>query len=296
MTAPEIDPAVRAKQRLLIGPWVHAISRDGKTGELDFGKEAGVDLQELARRWFDHQLKGVDNGIGREAPVRIFVMGENRWRDEQEWPLARTRYTDFHLHSGGNANTLEGDGWLNTQPATDESPDVFVYDPLDPAPSSPDGPYDQRQVEGRPDVLVYSTSPLKAKLEVTGPVRAELYAASSAPNTDFTAKLVDVYPDGRAIELCQGIIRAAFREGETNPTNIRPGTVYRYEIDLWATSNVFLPGHRIRLELSSSSFPKFDRNLNTGGPADSDSVAVSAEQRVFHNREYRSRLILPVIE
>ena len=149
--------------------------------------------------------------------------------DEQEWPLARTRYTDFHLHSGGNANTLDGDGWLNTQPAQDESPDVFLYDPIDPAPSSPDGPHDQRKVEGRPDVLIYSTSPLKAKLEVTGPVRAELYAASSAANTDFTAKLVDVYPDGRAIELCQGIIRAAFREGETNPTNIRPGTVYRYD-------------------------------------------------------------------
>ena len=296
MTSKDIDPGIRGKQKLLIGPWVHSLSKDGKVGEMDFGKDAVVDMQELELQWFDSQLKGKDTGITNQDPVRIFVMGENVWRNEKEWPLARTKYRNYYFHSGGRANTLKGDGVLDTINPDKEKPDRFVYDPGNPVSSSPDSPTGQNAVEEREDVLVYSTALLPEAVEVTGPVEVLVYASSSAPNTDFTAKLVDVYPDGKAIRLCDGIIRASFRDGDTNTSNIEPDKIYIYRIDLWATSNVFKKGHRIRVEISSSNFPRFNRNLNTGGNCATDSTWVEAQQTLYHSKEYPSCIVLPVIE
>ena len=303
MTGPNIDPEIRKKQKLLIGPWIHGISTDRNVGELDFGEESLINIPELQLRWFDNQLKGIDNGISEKGPVTIFVMGDNKWRDEKEWPLARTRYTRYYVHSRECANSLYGDGFLDTAYPEREIPDRFIYDPANPVPTDTaknyngftHGPRDQQIIEKRKDILVYSTAPLKNEIEVTGPVKTILYAASTAKNTDFTAKLVDVYPDGRSIRLCDGIIRASFRNGQQNISNIEPETVYKYEIDLWATSNVFRKGHRIRIEISSSNFPRFDRNLNTGRNFATDSTWVKAEQSIYHSREYPSHIILPVI-
>lgn len=305
MTAANIDPQIRKKQKLLIGPWAHAITPDGKVGDLDFGKDALINLPEIQFRWFDSQLKGIDNGIMEEAPVKIFVMGENKWRKEQEWPLARTQYRNYYFHSGGKANTLTGNGTLSGDLPKNEPPDRYTYDPANPVPSAvgnklfdpfTDGPRNHLEIEKRQDVLVYSTPPLKSPIEVTGPVSAVIYASSSAPNTDFTAKLLDVFPDGNAYRMCDGIIRASFRDPLSAPSNIKPDSVYRYEIDLWATSNVFQKGHRIRVEISSSNFPHFDRNLNTGRNFATDSTYVTARQTIYHNRDYPSHIVLPVIE
>lgn len=305
MTGDDIDPGLRARQRLLVGPWNHGVGNRTKVGEFDFGETAKVDIRELQLRWFDSQLKGVDNGILGEPPVRIFTMGVNRWREEWEWPLARTQYTRYYLNSNGKANTLHGDGELHSSPPEDDAVDTFIYDPENPVPSHADttsfnpfrvGPHDQTSIEERSDVLVYTSDLLDEDLEVTGPVEVILYATSSATNTDFTAKLVDVYPDGRAINLCDGIIRASYRNGVTETSNIEPGKVYEYRIDLLATSNVFRRGHRFRVELSSSNFPRFDRNLNTGLPAATDTTWVKAEQKIHHSREYPSCIVLPIIE
>jgi putative CocE/NonD family hydrolase len=295
MTNPGMDPAIRGKQRLMIGPWVHSMGRR-QVGELDFGEDAVFNSREFRLRWFDSQLRGIDNGMEGEPPVRIFVMGTNRWRYENEWPLARTEYKSYYLHSRGSANTLDGDGLLDTRPPGKEQPDRFRYDPSRPVPTiGTMGPYDQRRVEERQDVLVYTSPELKNDLEVTGPVKAMVYTSSSALNTDFTAKLVDVYPDGRAIRICEGIIRADHRNPGDPPSNIIPGKIYPYQIDLWATSNVFLKGHRLRVEISSSNFPRWDRNLNTGRYFATDTTMTTAEQVVYHDQGYPSHLILPVI-
>ena len=295
MTAPEIDPEIRSKQKLLIGPWVHSMGRR-KVGELDFGEEAVFDSTPFRLRWFDNQLKGMDNGVLEEPPVKIFVMGINKWRFENEWPLSGTDYQNFYFHSKGKANTLNGDGLLDKKQPKKEITDQFIYHPEDPVTTiGTMGPYDQRPVEERPDVLVYTTPPLKKDLEVTGPVKAVLFASSSAVNTDFTARLVDVYPDGRAIRICEGIIRADHRDQDVPPSPIVPGKIYEYSIDLWATSNVFLEGHRMRVEISSSNFPRFDRNLNTGFYFARDTTMVDAEQTIYHNQVYPSHIVLPVI-
>jgi putative CocE/NonD family hydrolase len=239
----------------------------------------------------------LDNGVAEEPPVRIFVMGINRWRFENEWPLARTDYQNYYFHSGGNANTREGDGRLETRLPGKESKDNFDYHPEDPVPTiGTMGPYDQRAVEERPDVLVYTTPKLNNDLEVTGPVKAIIYASSSAVNTDFTAKLVDVYPDGRAIRICEGIIRADHRDPDAPPSNILPGKIYEYQIDLWATSNVFMKGHQVRVEISSSNFPRFDRNLNTGKYFATDTTMTTAKQIIYHGRDYPSHITLPIID
>jgi len=296
MTAPDIDPEIRAEQKLLMGPWIHG-SESRLTGDLDFGEDAEFDTRELTLRWFDSQLKGITNGIMQEPPVRIFVMGENAWRDEYEWPLARTDYRKYYFHSNGNANTLSGDGTIDTDVPGNEPPDTFVYDPEDPVITpGRDEPIDQREVEARKDVLVYSTGILKESIEATGPVKVILYASSSAMNTDFTAKLVDVCPDGRAIRLCEGIIRASFRNPEAPPSAIQPNKVYKYNISLWSTSNLFKEGHQIRVEISSSNFPRFDRNLNTGIFPAIDTTFEKATQTIYHSREYPSCIVLPVIE
>jgi putative CocE/NonD family hydrolase len=258
----------------------------------------------MAIRWFNYWLKGINSGVAEEKPVHIFVMGDNVWREEDDWPLARAKYTSFYLHSGGRANTLNGDGTLSRiSPASEQHSDSFVYDPNDPVPTrggsllgpNPTGPCDQRPVETRQDVLVYTSAPLAEDLEITGPLSARLFAASSATDTDFTVKLVDVWPNGYAQNIQDGIIRARYRGSRTHPSLLTPGEVYEYTIDMWATSYVVKPGHRLRVEVSSSNFPHYDRNLNTGGPLFKESNFKQATQTIFHDAAHPSRVILPII-
>ena len=300
---------VRRGQKLLIGPWHHATPGPDVSGEVAFGlmaADGAIDVNGLHLRWYDYWLKGIDNGILDEPPVRIFVMGDNAWRYEQEWPLARTQYVDYYFHSGGKANTLNGDGSLSPTSPGAEPPDVFLYDPRDPVPTRggglccnasflPGGAFDQGSIEARPDVLVYTSPPMEQDLEVTGPVAVTLYAASSATDTDFTAKLVDVSPCGCTRNLTDGIIRARYRESLSTPVLIEPGTVYQYTIDVVATSNVFKTGHRIRVEVSSSNFPRFDRNPNTGRQPWEEKELRPAVQTVLHGDQYPSHITLPII-
>ena len=299
----------RRGQKLVIGPWVHGGSPVSVSGEYNFGTRAGalaLDLQGQILSHYDYWLKGEDNGFVDQPPVRIFVMGENVWRYEDSWPLDRAANTRYYLRSGGRANTLNGDGALSLDSSNSEPPDVFAYNPLDPAPTRGGqlccdpafmaaGAYDQRPVEARPDVLVYSTPPLERDTEVTGPVTVTLYASSSARDTDFTAKLVDVSPDGYARNLTDGIIRARYRNPRSPASLLQPGQVYEFNIDLWATSNLFRKGHQIRVEISSSNFPRFDRNTNTGEPIGTDGDFVSALQTVHHTAEYPSHVTLPIV-
>jgi putative CocE/NonD family hydrolase len=296
------DRAVRRNQFVIIGPWAHGVGVR-KVGELDFGDAAILDVGKVQFEWFQYWLKNEETNVEDWPAYRLFVMGENRWRDENEWPLKRTQYTRYYLHSLGHANSRNGDGVLDTQEPTQEEADEFTYDGDDPVPTTggnnltgaPIGPFDQSAVEERPDMLVYTTKPLEADVEVTGPVSMILYAASSAPDTDFTAKLVDVHPDGKAYNICDGILRARYRQGREKPTLLEPGKVDRYEIDLWATSNLFRAGHCIRVEVSSSNFPRFDRNPNSGKPFGTDTELLTAEQAVYHDAEHPSHLLLPVI-
>jgi len=296
----------RTHQRLLIGPWAHLFPyttpTSKGTGDIDFGSHALINLHEIQLRWFDYWLKGSDTGILKDPPIKLFVMGENVWRDEQEWPLARTRYTPYYLHSQGKANSLRGDGRLNPLRPSEEPPDRFVYDPAHPVPTHggntliiSTGVQNQRQVEERQDILVYTSEPLTEPLEVTGPLVVKLFAATSVPDTDFTAKLVEVRPDGYAHNLADGIIRARYRESRSRPSFLTPGTVYEFTIDLWATSHVFFPGHRIRVEISSSNFPRFDRNLNTGEDQATGTRFQTAQQTIFHDHRYPSHILLPLI-
>jgi hypothetical protein len=300
----------RRNQRLIIGPWSHT-NWSGSFPEREFGAAASstaLDLTGVQLRWFDRWLKEVDNGIEAELPVTIFVMGIDEWRNEADWPLPDTQYRPHYLHSAGHANTLHGDGTLSLELPGDEPPDVYLSNPLRPVPTlggqvilpggNATGPRDQRDVEVRDDVLVYSTPALDRPVEVTGPIELHLFVASSAHDTDFTGKLVDVYPDGRAIILTEGILRARYRHSFAESELLEPETIYELHLDLWGTANVFAPGHRIRLEVSSSNFPRFARNSNTGG----DIVHETADQyqpainRIFHSAEYPSRLMLPIIE
>jgi putative CocE/NonD family hydrolase len=309
MRAGAATPAARAAQRLTVGPWQHFMPFDNKVGEWNFGQRAAaatLDWDGLLLRWLDWTLKGEANGTDDDLPVRLFVMGENRWRSENEWPLRRAVPTPYYLRGGGRANSRHGDGWLSLAPPAEEPADHYVYNPRDPVPTrggglccslvwSPAGVYDQRPVEDRPDVLVYSTPSLDRAIEVTGPITVTLYAATSAADTDWTAKLVDVHPDGYAQNLTDGILRARYRHGPERPTPLMPGAVERYEIDLWATSNVFLPGHRLRLEISSSNFPRFDRNPNTGARATGEADLQPAFQTICHDSARPSHVTLPVV-
>ncbi len=300
----------RRNQRLIIGPWTHA-NFSGSFPEREFGAAASsdaLDLTGLQLRWFDRWLKDMDNGVDDEPPVTLFVMGIDRWRTEADWPLPNTHYHPYYLHSAGRANTRYGDGILSAEPPDDEPPDVYLYNPLRPVPTvggqvllpgaNASGPRDQRPVESRDDVLVYSTPVLERPLEVIGQIELRLFVASSAHDTDFTGKLVDVFPDGRAMILTEGILRARYRASFTVPELLEPDRVYELRLDLWATANVFLPGHRIRLEVSSSNFPRFGRNSNTGGEIATEAAEHyrPAINRVFHDVAHPSRLILPIIE
>ncbi len=296
----------RNGQRLIIGPWGHLlpyhVPSSRGTGDIDFGPTALIDLNQTLLRWFDYWLKDVANGLMDEPPVTIFTLGENRWQHLSDWPPPNMRQVRYFLHSQQGANSLRGDGILSTSLPNDERADTFVYDPNDPVPSLGGnnltidiGVQDQGPVEERNDVLVYTSAPLEQPLEVTGPVTVALWASSSAVDTDFTAKLVDVHPNGYAQNLLDGILRARYRESASTPTLMEAGKPYLFIIDLWATSNVFLPGHRIRLEISSSNFPRFDRNLNTGESFGEGTTCASARQTVFHQEGMASYLLLPVI-
>ncbi|WP_084265424.1 CocE/NonD family hydrolase [Actinomadura macra] len=293
----------RQGTQLIVGPWTHGGS-DRKVGDVDFGPEAVVAVGDLHLRWFDHWLKGIDNGVDKDPPVKVFVMGANKWRTADSWPIPGTANTTYYLHSKGDANTANGGGTLDTTaPATDEKADQYQYDPANPVPSVggrfqssvPGGPRDQRSVEQRPDVLVYSTPRLTKDTEVTGPISVTLYARSSAKDTDWTAKLTDVQPDGTSMLVRDGIQRARYRVSLEKPELITPGEVYKYTIKLWPTSNMFKAGHRIRLEISSSNFPMYDRNPNTGGKFGTDTTTQPASQTVLHDPEHPSSITLPIM-
>jgi putative CocE/NonD family hydrolase len=302
-------PEARRGQKLIMGPWAHlmpyAVPTSRGTGDIDFGPEAKIELHAIQLRWFDQHLKGLATGILEEPPVRLFVMGENRWRDESEWPLKRTTYTKVFLHSRGGANTSSGNGSLSlAAPTGDEAADSYVYDPADPVPTRggttlglAPGVFNQSEIEQRKDMLVYTGEPLAEPLEVTGPVSLKLFAASSAPDTDFVAKLIDVRPDGYAHNLAEGVVRARFRDSLSNPAPITPGKTYEYAIDMWATSHLFKRGHRVRLEITSSNFPRYDRNPNTGHDfgVDGEKDLRTARQTIFHTASSASHLMLPVI-
>ena len=299
----------RNGQKLIIGPWQHSSRGTSMAGSHYFGVAAdsmALGLDEIHLRWFNQWLKGEDTGMLDEPPVRIFVMGDDVWRDENEWPLARAQTTSYYLHSAGNANTLHGDGALSPEAPSDESPDVFLYNPANPVPTrggqlccnpyfASSGAFDQNEIEARSDVLVYSTPTLERDVEVTGPITVTLWAATSATDTDFTAKLVDVCEDGCARNLTDGIIRARYRESMSEPSLVEPGRAYCYTIDLWATSNVFKAGHKIRLEVSSSNFPRFDRNTNTGGVIAADTELKPAVQTILHDAAHPSHVSLPIV-
>ena len=303
-------PRGRDNQFAVIAPTTHCsferVSERTVVGERPVG-DARFGYAELYRRWFDHWLKGIDNGVEREPKLRIFVMGQNVWRSENEWPLARTRFTPYYLHSGGRANSVWGDGTLGAAKPSAEPPDRYTYDPRTPVPSrggpvcctgtpdAPEGAFDQSDVESRHDVLIYSTPPLTSGLEVTGPLKVVLYVSSDARDTDFTAKLVDVAPDGQAYNVQEGILRARYRDGFDHTVFMKPGGVYKVEIDLQATSNWFAPGHRIRVEVASSNFPRFDRNLNTGGNNYDERTWKVARNVIYHSPTYPSHIVLPVI-
>ncbi|HEY1495705.1 MAG TPA: CocE/NonD family hydrolase, partial [Candidatus Solibacter sp.] len=256
--------------------------------------------------WFDQFLMGKDSPLLSQPPVKIFVMGANKWREETAWPPEQARTKLFYLESGGKANSLSGDGSLIDGPARKTVADQFVFDPYTPVPTRggavccnpkvfPWGPLDQRLVEQRKDVLVYSTPPLKHEVEVIGPVQAVLYVASSARDTDFTAKLVDVFPDGTARILTDGILRLRYRNSLEKPELAKAGEVYRVTVDAGVTSNVFLKGHRIRVEISSSNFPRFDRNSNTGAPVEQAAKLLKASQTIYHDATHPSCLVLKVM-
>ncbi|MEW5980527.1 MAG: CocE/NonD family hydrolase [Acidobacteriota bacterium] len=310
---------LRRMHHLIVGPWTHHVGVR-KIGDVDFGPQASGDelpdelrfspffLRPVEFRWFDYWLKGIENGIMDEPPVHIFKMGENAWRSEEEWPLSRAKDTKYYLRSSGHANSRYGDGRLSTERPGQEPTDGFVYNPEDPVitvggtiPPSPgvrlktSGPQDQRAVQGRNDVLVYTSDPITSDLEVTGRIICKLYAASTAVDTDFTAKLSDVHPDGYAQLLREGIIRARYRTSFEKQELISPGKVYEYTIYLWSLSNVFKKGHRIQVEISSSNFPLFDRNPNTGHKIGEDAQLQKATQTIYHSDLYPSHVILPVV-
>jgi putative CocE/NonD family hydrolase len=286
----------------LIGPWPHNMSVGFET--MDFGPDSRAPIGWYQLQWFGRHLKGA--GGPPLPPLRIFVMGANRWRDEQEWPLARAVATPFYLESRKGANGLDGDGRLVPRAPRAARQDRFRYDPTHPVPTrggntccNPKvflwGPVDQSSIEKRKDVLVYTSQTLDKDLEVTGPIKVILFVSTNAKDTDFTAKLVDVYPDGKAINLTDGILRLRYREGIEKPLLAEPGKVYTITIHAGVTSSVFRAGHKIRLEVSSSNFPKYDRNLNTGGPHGMESSGQPAEQVVYMGSVRASHVLLPVV-
>ncbi|HEY6944547.1 MAG TPA: CocE/NonD family hydrolase [Candidatus Acidoferrum sp.] len=297
--------AAQRGQRLIVTVGGHA-GGGRKIGAVDFGEKLQTDDEEAMLRWYDWLLKGEANGVDKEKPVRIFVMGKNEWHDEDDWPLARAKSTRYFLHSAGGANSLSGNGALNTTTPTEEKADQFVYDPSDAVPTiggplccqalpTGNGPQDQRPAEERKDVLVYTTAAFAKDTEVTGPVSLDLYVSTSAVDTDFTGKLVDVWPNGFAQNLTEGILRLRYRNSQEKSELANPGETYHITVDLWDTSNVFLAGHKLRLEVSSSNFPRFDRNLNTGEEQARATRTNKATNVIYHDKAHPSALIVPIV-
>lgn len=294
---------VRRLTRLVIGPWSHG-TPSSIVGETDYGFRASPlfldlreDLSELHRRWFDARMRGRDTGIDGESPVRVFVMGVNRWRDEQEWPPARAVEQAWHLN---------GDGGLDPALPPAAAPSAFRLDPDNPVPTVGGatlmngkylrGPVDQVRVEERDDVVLFTSAVRQQPLEVAGRVRLVAWVASETADTDVVARLCDVDPGGRSFHVCDGILRLRFRASAVSPSLLEPGEVYRVEVDLWSTAHVFLPGHRLRLQVRASDFPRYDRNPGTGQT--SAEVARIRPQRnlLFHDPQCPSHLVLPVID
>ncbi|MFZ0410285.1 MAG: CocE/NonD family hydrolase [Candidatus Acidiferrales bacterium] len=296
----------RTQQHLLIEIGGHA-GFGRRIGDVEFGPHAlENEYTNVILDWYDFIMKGIHNEFATDKPVKLFVMGVNEYRQEDDWPPPQAQPTKYFLHSSGKANSLRGDGSLSPTAPKSETADAYVYNPLNPAPTvggplccdaehMEPGPRDQRAVENRDDVLVYSTGPLAQDLEVTGPVTATIFVKSSAVDTDFTGKLVDVSPDGFAKDLTEGILRMRYRDSPEHSTLMNPGQVYEISLDLWATSNVFLKGHSLRLEISSSNFPRFDRNLNTGEEIKFARTSVSATNTILHDAQHPSALVLPIM-
>jgi putative CocE/NonD family hydrolase len=292
----------RRESKMIIGAWGHGPSQ--KFGDVDFGPDANRNLFERQLRWYDHYLKGLDNGIDREPPIEIFYMGVNKWQHAQEWPLPGTMLTPYYL-GGENANSAKGGGTLAPAQPSREGTDQYSYDPDDPVPTlggnnccgtpTQAGPKDQRPIEARPDVLVYTSEALRAPVAIAGPVKMKLFAATDGRDTDWMIKLVDVYPNGFAMNIAEGILRARFRTGLDKMQLLTPNQSYEFEIDMAGTANVFRTGHRIRVDITSSNFPQFDRNPNTGDDLGASSRVRIARQTVYHGAARASNIVLPVV-
>ncbi len=296
----------RAAQRMVIGPWYH-VPWSSQFGDVDFGPQARKTVDEWQMRWFDQYLRGEDTGV-LDAPVTVFVMGTNEWCDLPDWPPPEAVATPLYLRSDGRANTADGDGWLSFEEPGPEPPDEIVSDPMTPTPSAggrscchpavtPMGPADQSDIEALNRVLVYTTPPLDRAITVMGPVTARVFVACDAPDTDVVVKLCDVDPRGRSINVCGGILRARYRRSASEPALLEGGEIAEYVVELGPTAMTFRPGHRIRIQVASSDFPQFDRNLQTGGPLFSEgpTAARIATQTVAHEPGLASRISLPVV-
>lgn len=284
----------RSLSRMVIGPWGHGPSR--KYGDLDFGPDAVRTLFDYELRWHDFHLKGIQNGIDREPPVQIFYMGINRWRGEKDWPIPGTKEARWYLH---------GDGKLAPALPPSDTSTPYTYDPDNPVPTTGGnnccgvptvaGPVDQAPLDGRADIVRFTSDMLKEPVTIAGPVKMELHAATDGKDTDWMVKLIDVHPDGKAYPMAEGILRARFRDGLDKPSLLEPNRVYRYEIDMIGTAVVFQPGHRIRVDITSSNFPQFDRNLNTGDPLGKGTRPRVARQTIWHSPARPSAIVLPVV-
>jgi uncharacterized protein len=291
----------REGQRLVIGPWPHNIDHSATLSGVDFGATALTDLDNYTIRFFDYWLRNIrENGLRDDLPVHIFVLGANEWWEANEWPLPGSQPTKFYLHSDGRANTHRGDGKLSRQEPRNEQSDLYESDPLDPVRvlwNIHEGPVDDRPVTARSDVLCFTSEVLQESLDIVGPVSAILYASSSARDCDWHMRLADIYPDGAARFLCHGALRARFREGYDHAKLLEPGRIERFEIDLTAIGVRFLEDHRIRAELSSSWYSRFERNPQTGGAnwMTDERPPIVAEQRVYHDSEHPSHILLPLM-
>jgi putative CocE/NonD family hydrolase len=300
MSSMAADPLARTTQRLLIGPWMHDTIGKRDSGGTDYGEAAEIDIGAYQRDWFGKVLLGKEDA---SAPVRLFVMGRNEWIEEQAWPIARTRYVPWYFHSSGKANSRRGDGNLSPVLPEDEPADTFFHNPADPIPYSANfdwkqvgGPDDFAQIELREDMLVFTSAPLAEPLLICGPLLVRLFASSSAPDTDWTAKVIDVHPDGRAIRLNDGAVRARFRHGGPAEAFLTPGQVEEYQIDCWSTCIEIAAGHSLRVEIASSAFGKIDVNMNGGGRIGHETIAYVAQQTVFHDALHPSHLLVPIVE
>ena len=297
------SPEARKGTRLLIGPWGHGQS--SKYGDMVFTEDADVDLFDYELRFYDYHLKGIKNGLDEEKPVKIYYMGENTWRSEDDWPIPQTKYRQLYLGASSPANSLRGGGVLTFTKPGKSGTDTYIYDPNDPVPTyggnnccgTPTiaGPKDQRILERRNDVLVYTSDFLSEPITIAGPITMKLSAATDGKDTDWMIKLVDVYPDGSAYPVSEGILRARFKDGLDKVNLLTPDEVYDYEIEMTGTANVFQPGHRIRVDLTSSNFPQFDRNPNTGAPLGSDAETRIAHQTIHHGGARPSHIVLPTV-